>query len=245
MPDDLDAAAFHARYLASMVSTIRGLRTAGESVNTIKRLISELHQKLPSAEAAIRAVQMELRRTRESEVRFGDLVKLTAHEAAVEMVRALNRERFSDFSQVIGRECWQVWPRLEEVSEGIEFETTRAKALRLTGSQLEAGFEAFGREATLKDRILKVLTPTQCIIMEHLWKKETASYDELAGLVNAWRGKETPNDSAITKALGKMRERIEADETLTQQVQLTVSTAGRRVNLIIQRDRPDPVPNPK
>jgi hypothetical protein len=122
---DLNAAAAAARGLASMVSAIRGLMAAGAREDTIKRLTDQLNDKYEEAQASIQTVVMELRLTRDCAVQLGDVVAPTAHEAAEEMVRALNRERFG--VEVIGRKQMQVWPDADKVMAEIELELTKAR----------------------------------------------------------------------------------------------------------------------
>jgi DNA-binding response OmpR family regulator len=128
MSPDLDAAASEARYLASTVAAIRGLRAAGAGDGPIQRLDAELHERYPRAREAIVAVKLELRRTRDHAVRLGGIIAPTAHEAALEMVLALNRERFG--VEVIGRKCIGASPEADEVIAEIELEYTRATAGR-------------------------------------------------------------------------------------------------------------------
>jgi hypothetical protein len=129
-PDDLTAAAKAARYLASTVASIRGL---SDTENARKRLTAELADNYEAARAAIRSVTPELRLTRAGAVRLGDIVAPTAHEAAVEMVFALNRERVP-YIEIIGREPVRVWPDVREVLAEIDLETARARDRRDPGS---------------------------------------------------------------------------------------------------------------
>src|SRR5262249_27912798 len=108
MSPDLDAAATAARYLATAAASIRALPAAGATEDTIKRLTDELSQNYPDAREAIRAVAMEIRRTRACAFTFGDVVAPTAHEAALEMVYALNRERFG--VEIVGCGPLRAWP---------------------------------------------------------------------------------------------------------------------------------------
>jgi hypothetical protein len=92
MPDDLDSAAADARYLAHTAASIRAMRAADAPPAAIKWMLVELNKRLPAAREAIDPVRAELRLTRDRAVRLGDIVAPTAHEAAVKMVYALNRE---------------------------------------------------------------------------------------------------------------------------------------------------------
>jgi hypothetical protein len=125
---DLDAAARAARYLATLASTIRALPTTGASARTIERLATELSQNYSDARAAIRAVANELKLTRNCAVQLGDIVAATAHEATLEMVYALNRERFG--VEIIGRKAVEAWPDVRVVLAEIEVETSKARDRR-------------------------------------------------------------------------------------------------------------------
>src|SRR5207253_845768 len=91
--DDLDGARKAAHYLASAAAGIHALSTDGASEQTIARLTRELNQNYPDARKAIGSVAMELKLIRNCPVKLGDVVAPTAHEAAVELVFALNRSR--------------------------------------------------------------------------------------------------------------------------------------------------------
>ena len=123
---DLSAAAASARTLASAALAVCGLRAMGASETTIQRLLADMNQLYPSARATIARVVVELRRTRTAAVRLGDIAAPTAHEAALEMVRALNRERWADF-EIVGQRNVQNWPDRNTVMAEIELETTKAK----------------------------------------------------------------------------------------------------------------------
>jgi hypothetical protein len=125
-PDDLTAAARAARYLASTVASIRGL---SDSENARKRLTAELADNYEAARTAIRSVTPELKLTRAGAAVLGDIVAPTAHEAAIAMVWALNRETFP-FIEIVGREPVRVWPNVLEVRAEIELETARARDRR-------------------------------------------------------------------------------------------------------------------
>lgn len=142
--DDLESAANAARYLASMSASIRGLMEDDEDANVITKLRRELNQSYADAREAIRNVAMELRRTRDSAVRLGDVVAPTAHEAAIEMVQVLNRERF--VVEVISRKQVTVWPDADEVAAEIELEFTKAK----------------DRRENLPDPYLPAESPSEC-----------------------------------------------------------------------------------
>ena len=87
------------------------------------------------------------------------------------------------------------------------------------------------QEVPLLEKVLAVLTPNQGRIMEYLWKRKTASYDTLSAIPKAWR--DAPTDEAIEHALKKMRTCLNANGL---PVNLTVSTAKRRVNLDLLGD---------
>lgn len=125
--DDLKAAAKAARYLASTAASIHGLRAAGATAGAMK-LSDELAEFYPAARAAIAKVAPELKQTRAAPARSGDVVAPTAHEVAVEMVLAVNRERFG--FEVIGRKQIQAWPDIDEVLAEIELEYAKALGCR-------------------------------------------------------------------------------------------------------------------
>src|SRR5262249_40777753 len=50
------------------------------------------------------------------------------------------------------------------------------------------------RMASLRERVLDVLTPQQGRILDVLWERQTASFDVLATIPGAWRGNEAPSD---------------------------------------------------
>jgi hypothetical protein len=127
---DLDAAAREAVRVASAVAVIRCLPTNSANAAKIERLVAELNQSFPAAQSAIEVVELELRQTRDAIVRLGDIVAPTAHEAAVEMVQALNRERFG--VEFVDRGNVKSWPDVREVITEIKLETARAKLLRDT-----------------------------------------------------------------------------------------------------------------
>jgi len=129
MADDLHVAAAAARRLATTVSTIRALRAEGAT-----RPADWLSDDLDSDSArgffldvaAIEAVEEELRRTRTAPARLGDVVAPAAHEATVEMVLALNRERLG-LGNPLGRKPIVRWPDIEEVLVEIDLESSRAR----------------------------------------------------------------------------------------------------------------------
>jgi hypothetical protein len=166
--DDLDAAARAARYLSSGVSSIRALAAAGVGEEAVQRLATRLSEDYSGARDAIHAVAMELRLTRDSSVRLGDIVAPTAHEAAVAMVYALNMERFGESLgiQVLGRERVQVWPDQSVVSAEIQLESTKARYRR---DQASAASTSGGRsiEATTK-RVVGISTPEVAERLERL-----------------------------------------------------------------------------
>ena len=130
--DDLDAAARAARHLASGVAGIRGLAAAGVNEGVVKRLADELNAEYQELRKAIRAVEGEVRLTRQSCVRFGSLAAPTAHEAAVRMLWALNKELFG--VEDIGRGQMHEWPDADEVIAEIELELTKARDNREQGT---------------------------------------------------------------------------------------------------------------
>ena len=132
MTDDLRAAASAARYFASTVAAIRALPAAGAGNDTVMRLARELSRRYDDLRAAIGAVSAELRQTRSCVFRAGDFVAPSAHEAAVKMVHALNRELFGDQIglEIVGRKRVEAWPDVEDVTAEIEWEFTRAAAYR-------------------------------------------------------------------------------------------------------------------
>jgi len=153
MPDeDLDDAAKAARYLASMSASIRGLMEDDEDADVIMKLRRELNQSYADAREAIRNMAMELRRTRDSSVRIGGVVAPTAHEAAIEMVQVLNRERFG--VEVIGRKQVAVWPDVDEVVAEIEIEFTKAKHHRQTlVQQVESATPQYVKRQPIADYV--------------------------------------------------------------------------------------------
>jgi hypothetical protein len=100
-----------------------------------ERLTAELNQRYPEAKAAIKVVLTDLRRTRSHRPNLGDIYAPTAHEAAVEMVHALNRQDFG--FEILGRRPVQNWPEVGEVIAEIELETTEARRLREAGPPLD------------------------------------------------------------------------------------------------------------
>lgn len=131
--EDLKAAAKSARHLVSIVTSIRALPAAGASKAAVTKLVNELNQDYPEARAAIGKVTAELRLSRLAsgmgKAQFGDIVAATAHEVAVKMVLALNRERFKGI-EIVGRKQVQEWPDREEVMTEIELELTSAQDRR-------------------------------------------------------------------------------------------------------------------
>jgi hypothetical protein len=217
--DDLKAAAREARYLASTAASIHGLQAAGATVSATK-LLHELNQKYPEARKAIANVAMELRRARESAVHLGDVVASTAHEAAVEMVLALNREQFG--VDLLGRKRVQVWPDVDALMAEIEVEYAKASAHR-KGPEIDDDPE----EVPPLERVLVILTPYQGEIFKYLWRKQTASYDVLKSVPGAWSS--VPSDEAVTKQLKAIRTRL--NKSAPTVADLTISTAKRRVTL--------------
>jgi hypothetical protein len=150
---DLDAAAREAGRLASAVAAIRSLPANLANAAKIKRLVTELNQSFPDARSTIKAVELELRRTRDAIVRLSDIVAPTAHEAAVEMVLALNRELFG--VEFVDRGNVKNWPDVREVIAEIKLETTKAIKLR---DAAKPGKRRTGRpKRTEKDSTTKVV----------------------------------------------------------------------------------------
>jgi hypothetical protein len=152
---DLEAAARAARYLASAACAIHAMIEAGEGnkpakllipkpvpgdestytlmeagrcESPVKHLLDDLNQQLPEACEAIRAVATELRLTRTSVFRCGDVVATTAHEAAMKMVYLLNGQWFG--VEAIGRKQMEAWPDADEVIAEIELELTKVRCSR-------------------------------------------------------------------------------------------------------------------
>ena len=128
MSDELRVAASAARYLASAVAPIRALRETGASERAVKRLLDELNDALPTHKASIRAVTNLLRQTRDRAIKLGDISAPTAHEIAIELVHALNREVIGkQFGhENIGRKQILVWPDTDELIAELELEHTKA-----------------------------------------------------------------------------------------------------------------------
>lgn len=77
---------------------------------------------------------------------------------------------------------------------------------------------------TLKDRVMKVLSTQQQKLMEHLLKKETASFNKLRMLPGAFRG--NVSDEAIIMAVKRIRERLEKAD-----LPINLVISGERLNL--------------
>lgn len=155
MSDTLYSATSAARSLASMVAAIRGLAASGASKHIVTRLHVELNKKYPAAFGAIAAAAMELRRLRGAAVRFGDVVAPTAHEAAVVMLYALNRELLG--VEIVSRKLLQTWPDADEVLAEITLEHTwaidaREKVRKLNGDNPTPAPSDKGRAAPLKQQ---------------------------------------------------------------------------------------------
>src|SRR5262249_44885000 len=134
--DDLEAAARAARCLATAAGGIHALMTTNPSSNAATELSNDLSDIYPEAREAIDRVRAELRLTRDQGVRLGDIAAPTAHEAALEMVHAVNRERCREMVVAVNRERYrvemigdqvQMWPLAREVTAEIELELERAK----------------------------------------------------------------------------------------------------------------------
>src|SRR5262245_24031579 len=91
---DLDRAAAAARYFATYVQTIRAL--PDDAAETRRAFLAELAHRYEADRSAIASVTDELRLTRHQDgaIHSGDISASTAHEVAVSMVLALNREVF-------------------------------------------------------------------------------------------------------------------------------------------------------
>jgi hypothetical protein len=207
MPDDLDVAAREARYLASTVSAIRALPTAGASEVAITRLDAELKQRFEAAYQAIMAVAAELRLVRDRAAKFGDIIAPTAHEAALEMVLALNRERFGSGFQIIGRKCIEVWPNADEVIAEIDLETTKARARRAQAPAARVSEDdQFPSEWTSHPAWEKA-TVQQRKVLRFMNGRESVSLHEFVEAV--WEG-DSAKDGAVKAALFRANDLLNA-----------------------------------
>lgn len=93
-------------------------------------------------------------------------------------------------------------------------------------------------ELPLRERVLTALTPQQGRILSFLLDKKSASFDTLRTIPDAWRRNKSPTDMAIVKAIEKAKERLETESIWA--IELTISTAKKRVDLTVRPDRAGP-----
>jgi hypothetical protein len=140
--EKLSLSAAAARYLVSTaavarLATVKEQRPLGEfraaeivadeERRLAERVWRELNAKFPSARDAIRAAAPLLRRTRGLRAyHCGDLTAPCAHEAAIKLVLAVNRERFGELGMVLGRKEVRTWPDPDVLLVEIELEYTAA-----------------------------------------------------------------------------------------------------------------------
>jgi hypothetical protein len=159
---DLVYALINARYLVTASSAILAMPPDNE-VGSI--LLAQLNQNLTAAHEAIGAVTRQLRRARAVAATFGDIAAPSAHEAAIELAFAINRECIGRNAgvEVIGKAV-QHWPKMDELRAEIELEHQRAVEQDAGENNGPSGTKGTKGEG-INDQMFAIITKDQSAVM--------------------------------------------------------------------------------